>query len=196
MHHIARNCSYQNKCFQCGLEGHFSQNCPQLTNYHDCDSVLDELDPTPAEAAGRAVSAAGAAIPSESTDALPRSDADSLDGVTVSSVLNASDTGVALDADIDLSNSKLTPPMGSTPSPLSDARDNQLDELASQSLLSSLAPPGSDVDSLQGATIESAVFDSPASPSSPGEGPPSGASSVGFLGKIKQRVGLHKKKDS
>ena len=77
--HIAQNCPYRNKCFQCGLEGHFSRNCPQLANYRNRDSVLDELDPTPAEVAGRAVSAAGAAaaVPSESTDAPPRSDADS-----------------------------------------------------------------------------------------------------------------------
>ena len=191
--HIARNCPYRNKCFQCGLEGHFSWNCPQLANYRDRDSVLDELDPTPAEAAGRAVSAAGAAaaVPSESTDAPPRSDADSLDGVSVSSALVASVTGTALDADIDLSDSELTPTVGSTPSPPSDARDNQLDELVSQSLLSSLAPTGAD-----GATIESAVFDSPASPSSPGQGPPNDPSSVGLLGKIKQRVGLHKNKGS
>ena len=196
--HIAQNCPYRNKCFQCGLEGHFLRNCPQLANYRDRDSILDELDPTPAEAAGRAVSAAGAAaaVLSESTDAPPRSDADSLDGVSVSSALVASATGAALDADIDLSNSELTPTVGSTPSPPSDACDNQLDELANQSLLSSPAPSGEDVDSLHGATIESAVFYSSTSPSSPGKGPPSSASSVGLLGKIKQRVGLHKKKDS
>ena len=64
----------------------------------------------------------------------------------MSSALVASATGTALD--IDLSDSELTPTVGSTPSPPSDARDNQLDELASQSLLSSLAPTGAD-----GATI-------------------------------------------
>ena len=192
--HIARNCPFRNKCFRCGLEGHFSRNCPQLANYHDRDSVLDESDPTPAEAAGRSVPAAGAAaaVPSESTDAPPRSDADSLDGVTVSSALDASATGTALDADVDLSDSEQTPSVGPTPSSTLDSRDNQLDELASQSLLSSPAP-SVDVDSLQGATIESAVLDPPASPSSPGQGPPSSASS-GFLGKIKQK--LNKKKDS
>ena len=196
--HIARNCPYRNKCFQCGLEGHFSRNCPQRDNYRDRDSVLDESDPTPAEAAGRSVSAAGAAaaVPSESTDALPRSDADSLDGVTVSSALDASATGTALDADVDLSDSELTPSVGPTPSSTLDSRDNQLDELVSQSLLSSPAPSGVDVDSLQGATIESAVSDSPAFPPSPGQGPPGSASSVGLLGKIKQKVGLNKKKDS
>ena len=186
--HIARNCPYRNKCFQCGLEGHFSRNCPQLANYRDRDSVLDELDPTPAEAAGRAVSAAGAAaaVPSESTDAPPRSDADSLDGVSVSSALVASATGTALDADIDLSDSELTPTVGSTPSPPSDARDNQLDELASQSLLSSLAPTGAD-----GATIESAGFDSPASPSSPGQAPPPSPMALLVLGSwVKLNKGL------
>ena len=193
--HIARNCPFRNKCFRCGLEGHFSRNCPQLANYHDRDSVLDESDPTPAEAAGRSVSAAGAAaaVPSESTDAPPRSDADSLDGATVSSALDASATGTALDADVNLSDSEQTPSVGPTPSSTLDSRDNQLDELVSQSLLSSPAPSGVDVDSLQGATIESAVLDPPASPSSPGQGPPSSASS-GFLGKIKQK--LNKKKDS
>ena len=152
--------------------------------------------------AGRSVSAAGAAaaaaaaVPSESTDAVPRSDADSLDGVTVSSALDASATGTALDADVDLSDSELTPSVGPTPSSTLDSRDNQLDELVSQSLLSSPAPSGVDVDSLQGATIESAVSDSPAFPPSPGQGPPGSASSVGLLGKIKQKVGLNKKKDS
>lgn len=196
--HIARNCPYRNKCFQCGPEGHFLRNCPQLINYRDRDSVLDELDPTPAEAAGRAVSAAGAAaaVLSESTDAPPRPDADSLDGLSVSSALDASATGAALDADIDLSDSELTPTVGSTPSPPSDARDNQLNELVSQPLLSSPAPSGADVDSLQGATVESAGFVSLASSSSPGPGPPSRASSVELLGKIKIKVGLNKKKDS
>ena len=187
--HIARNCPFRNKCFRCGLEGHFSRNCPQLANYRDRDSVLDESDPTPAEAAGRSVPAAGAAaaVPSESTDAPPRSDADSLDGVTVSSALDASATGTALDVDVNLSDSEQTPSVGPTPSSTLDSRDNQLDELVSQSLLSSPAPSGVDVDSLQGATIESAVLDPPASPSSPGQGPPSSASS-GFLGKIKQKL--------
>ena len=196
--HIAWNCPYRNKCFRCGLEGHFSRNCPQLVSYRDGVSVLDELDPTPAEAAGRAVSAAGAAaaVPSESTDVLPCSDADSLDRVSVSSALVASATGASLDADIDLSDSKLTPSVGPTPSSTLDSHDNQLDGLVSQSLLSSPAPSGAGVDSLQGATIESAVFDSPVSPSSPGQGAPSSDSSVGLLGKIKQRVGLNKKKDS
>ena len=189
--HIARNCPFRNKCFRCGLEGHFSRNCPQLANYHDRDSVLDESDPTPAEAAGRSVSAA--AVPSESTDAPPRSDADSLDGATVSSALDASATGTALDVDVDLSDSEQTPSVGPTPSSTLDSRDNQLDEFVSQSLLSSPAPSGVDVDSLQGATIESAVFDPLASPSSPGQAPASSASS-GFLGKIKQK--LNKKKDS
>ena len=187
---IAQNCPYRNKCFQCGLKGQFSRNCPQLVSYRDRVSVLDELDPTPAEAAGRAVAAAAAAaIPSESTDAPPRSNADSLYGVSVSSALVASATAAGLDADIDLSDSKLTTSVGPTPSSTLDSHDNQLDELVSQSLLSSPAPSGAGVDSLQGANIESAVFDSPASPSSPGQGPPSSASSVGLLGKIKQRVG-------
>ena len=196
--HIAWICPYRNKCFRCGLVGHFARNSPQLVSYCDGVSVLDELDPTPAEAAGCAVSAAGAAaaVPSESTDVPPRSDADSLDGVSVSSALVASATGAGLDADIDLSDSKLTPSVGSTPSSTLDSHDNQLDELVSQSLLSSPAPSGAGVDSLQGATIESAIFDSPASPSSPGQGAPSSASTVGLLGKIKQRVGLNKKKDS
>lgn len=183
--HIARNCPFRNKCFRCGLEGHFSRNCPQLANYRDRDSVLDESDPTPAEAAGRSVSAAGAAaaIPSESTDAPPRSDADSLDGVTVSSALDASATGTTLDVDVDLSDSEQTPSVGPTPSSTLDSRDNQLDELVSQSLLSSPAPSGVDVDSLQGATIESAVFDPLASPSSPGQAPPV-ALLVGFWVKL------------
>jgi len=101
-----------------------------------------------------------------------------------------------LEADTGLSNSDCTPSVGPTPSLPLDSRDNQLDELVSQPLLSLPASSGADVNSLQGATVESAVFDSPASPSSPGQGTPSSASSVGLLGKIKLKVGLNKKKDS
>ena len=195
--HIARNCPYRDKCFQCGQEGHFSRNCPE-TNYRDRDSVLDGSDPTPAEAAGRAVPAAdaaaadaatavtGAVVPSESTDVLPCPDADSLDG---SSALDASTTGTSLDVDLDLSDSEPTPTVGSTP----DVRDNQLNELVSQPLFPPSAPSSEDVDSLQGATVDSAA--SPASLSSPGQGPSRSAPSVGLLGKLKSKVGLNKKKD-
>ena len=196
--HIAQNCPYRNKCFQCGLEGHFSRNCPQIVNYRDRDSVLDGSDPTPAEAAGRAVPAAadaattgaaaavtGAVVPSDSTDALPHSDVDSLDGVSVSSALDASATGAALDADIDLSDSELTPTVGSTP----DVRDNQLNELVSQPLFSSPAPSSGDVDSLQGAAVASAGFASPCPCLPLARATPAAHLALGFWVKLKSKLG-------
>lgn len=185
--HIARACPLRDKCFQCGLEGHFSRDCPQRRGYRDRDAVFDASDPTPAEAAGRSAAVNDSPV----IDAVPHADTDSLDGASLSSVAGR-DMDSQLDADAVSSDSDCTPSVGPTP----DNRDNQLDELASQSLFSSPAPSGADVDSLQGATVESVCFDSPASPSPPGQGPPSGASNVGLLGKIKQKVGLNKKKDS
>jgi len=185
--HIARVCPYRNKCFQCGLEGHFSRDCPQRIGYRDRDSVHD---PTPAEAAA---ATAAAAAPSDRNDVPLRDETDSLDGVSLTSAAGTA-MDSQLDADSVLSDSDCTPSVDPTPSSPLDSRDNQLDELASQPLLPS--PTSSDaVDSLQGATVESAVSDSPASLSSPGQGPPSSAPSVGLLGKIKLKVGLNKKKD-
>ena len=101
--------------------------------------------------------------------------------VEMSAVAPALDS--QLDADVDSSDSNATPTVGSTPPPSSDLRDNQLDELASQPLLPSLALSGADFDSLQGATVTSACFDSPVPPPSPGKGPSSSTSNVGLLGK-------------
>ena len=182
---IAQNCPYRNKCFQCGLKGQFSRNCPQLVSYRDRVSVLDELDPTPAEAAGRA---AAAAIPSESTDAPPRSNADSLYGVSVSSALVASATAAALDADIDLSDSKLTTSVGPTPSSTLDSHDNQLDELVSQSLLSSPAPSGAGL-------ILSLLFLIPPRPRLPlARALPAALPVLGFWVKLNKGLGRIKRK--
>ena len=103
----------------------------------------------------------------------------------MSSALDASATGTALDADIDLSDSELTPTVGSTP----DVCDNQLNELVSQPLFSSPAPSSADVDSLQGATVNSAGFVSPASLSSPGQGTPAARLALGFWVKLKSKLG-------
>ena len=80
---------------QCGLEGHFSRDCPQRDSYRDCDSVPD---PTPAEVAA-AVAAADA--PSDFNDTLLRDDADSLDGFSVASAASVSVTGPAIDSHLD-----------------------------------------------------------------------------------------------
>ena len=60
--HIGRVWPYRNKRFQCGLEGHFSRDCPQRDGYRDRDSVVDVPGPTPAEAAGRAATVAAALL--------------------------------------------------------------------------------------------------------------------------------------
>ena len=121
--------------------------------------------------------------------------ADSLNGVSVTSAVGVSATGPALDTQLDVdldsvtSDYDHTPTVGPTPSAPSifDSRDNQLDELVSQPLLSSPVPSGADVDS--------ACFDSPASPPSPDQGPRSSAFNVELLGKLKLKVDLNKKKD-
>ena len=148
--HIARNCPYRNKCFGCGGEGHLSRNCPQRDGYRDRDAAVDVPGPILAEAAASATGAA-AAGPSVAVVASLGADTDSLDGVSVTSAAEMSASpglDSQLDADVDSSDSDATPAVGSTPPPSSDLRDNQLDELASQPLLSSPASFGADVDSL------------------------------------------------
>ena len=94
--HIALGCPYCNNCLQCGLEGHFSRDCPQHDSYRDCDSVPD---PTPAEVA--ATVAAAAAAPSDFNDTLLCNYADSLDGLSVASAAGVSITGPAIDSQLD-----------------------------------------------------------------------------------------------
>ena len=51
-------CLLKGKCFQCGLEGHLSRNCPQRAGYRARDDVEEDVpDPTQAEAAAHALGA-------------------------------------------------------------------------------------------------------------------------------------------
>ena len=44
----------KDNCFQCSLEGHLSQDCPQRVGHRARDDVEEDLpDPTTAEAAAR-----------------------------------------------------------------------------------------------------------------------------------------------
>jgi len=97
---FARACPFRDKCFQCGLEGHFSRDCPQRIGYRDRDAVSDAPGPTPAEAAGRSAARNNPPV----IDAVPYADADSLDGVSVSSAVVAAAGPVSVsqpDADLD-----------------------------------------------------------------------------------------------
>ena len=172
--HIARNCPQRGKCFSCGAEGHFSRNCPQRQIRLDRDEDTAAPDPTPAEAA--ALAAGARAGPTLSTASLS-ADTDSLEGVSLPPITGEPAVDPALDAAMDSPASDATPVAGPTPSPSPDLRDNQLDELDSQSLLPSPSP-------------SSAV--DPVPSSSPGPG----ASNIGLLGKLKLKVGLNKKKES
>ena len=191
--HIARNCPDRNRCFGCGQEGHFSRNCPQRQISRDRDDDSAAPDPTPAEAAALAASADASAV-SVTLAASLSADTDSLDGVSLPSAAGEPtvDPAPDVDVDIDLLDSDATPVVGPTPSPSPDLRDNQLDELGSQSLLPSPSSSSAAVDSLQGVIVEPACLDSPAPSPPPGQG----ASSVGLLGKLKLKVGLTKKKES
>ena len=110
---IARACPFRDKCFQCGLEDHFSRDCPQRIGYRDRDAVSDAPGPTPAEAAGCSAARYNPPV----IDAVLHADADSLDGVSVSSAVVASAGPVSVsqpDADLDSeSDPDLTPFCGS-----------------------------------------------------------------------------------
>ena len=203
--HRVTDCDLRGKCRRCGEEGHFARACPRpwARTADAASHTSGGADPTPAEAAGRATatdaasdairapvadadSAAGPHADGAPGAALPTSQApfesDSLDGATFDS-------------------SARTPVVDATPSAsLSfDHRDNQLDELSSQPLLSSPAPSSSDFDSLDGATVDSSLT-SPALRGTPVSSLPNVDSaakegSAGLLDKLKTKVGLNKKKE-
>lgn len=53
--HIAQVCPLKGKCFQSGLEGHLSRDCPQTAGYRARDDVEEDVpDPTLAESAAHA----------------------------------------------------------------------------------------------------------------------------------------------
>lgn len=92
--------------------------------------------------------------------------------------------------------SACTPVVDATPSAsLSfDHRDNQLDELSSQPLLSP-APSSSDFDSVDGATVDSGLTSSVPRSGLPNVDGAAKDGSTGLLDKLKTKVGLNKKKD-
>ena len=194
--HKVADCDLRGKCRRCGEEGHFARACPRpWAPINDAASRASAgVDPTPAEAAGRSTTTGAASVatraPVADADldgdpgaAPPSSQApsepDSLDGATFDS-------------------SACTPVMDCTPpaSLSSDLRDNQLDELSSQPLLSP-APSESDPDSLDGVTVDSVLIP-PAPRGTPVSGLPNvddapKDGSTGLLDKLKTKVGFKKK---
>ena len=157
--HRVTDCDLRGKCRRCGEEGHFAGACPRLwARTGDAASrASDSADPTPAEAAGRitvtdaASDANRAPVANADRAAGPHANGTPYAALPTSQALSEPDSldGATFDS------SACTPVVDATPSAsLSfDHRDNQLDELSSQPLLSSPAPSSSDFDSLDGATL-------------------------------------------
>lgn len=209
--HKVSECDLRGKCRRCRQEGHFSRNCPVPWGRTDdaVPRVSPESDPTPAEAAGRAGVSTRAAQP-------PRTplidESDSLDDAIVDSASLLRDPA-SRDSPESESAPLTTVTDGDDDS--ADLRDNQLDECASQSLLSTPTPSCMESDSLDGATVDTAG----PSPNSPNSGPQisgdgegtacnttsnlnnvssvgtTNANGTGLLSKIKSKVGLNKNKE-
>ena len=121
--HIAKNCSLRGKCLECRQSGHFQRNCP--VRLHRLQRSVDSLDPVPLG------DASGPPPPSASPPGTWPPPV-VLSGVPPIAPLANPPDGVASQ-----------PVLGSCEESSSvDVRDNQLDELASQSILADVSVDG------------------------------------------------------
>ena len=121
--HIAKNCSLRGKCLECRQSGHFQRNCP--VRLRRLQRSVDSLDPVPLG------DASGPPPPSASPPGTGPPPV-VLSGVPPIAPLANPPDGVASQ-----------PVLGSCEESSSvDVRDNQLDELASQSILADVSVDG------------------------------------------------------
>ena len=204
--HRVSDCDLRGKCRHCGEEGHFARACPRpWARKGDAAShVSDGADPTTVQAAGRAtVADVGHAAASDANRAAVadagRAAASDTDRASDAAVQAISEPDSLDGAMLDSSGRTLAISATLSASLLVDSHDNQLDEVSSQTFLSSPAPSSSDFDSLDGATVDSVGLNSPV----PRDTSVSNLTNVdgvakegrtGLLSKLKTKVGLNKKK--
>ena len=120
--HIAKNCSLRGKCLECRQSGHFQRNCP--VRLRRLQRSVDSLDPVPlGDASGPPPSASppGAGLPPVVLSGVP----------PIAPLANPPD---------DVASQPVLGSCGESSSV--DVRDNQLDELASQSILADVSVDG------------------------------------------------------